>query len=265
MHLLAGARERLKRADEKIQNLNAEITDFLKPAPRIDMEVENGEPVITDEHREAWPQIGEFIRQPVGPRFRILTGEILHHLRSAFDHLAWQLSSPEFQTKHPTRIEFPVFESAPKRCGKPCDITKDKVCRYCGKVQGIASTTALARIERLQPYLRTNPLRDPLWLIHDMDRIDKHRELILSIFIMQLTIAGKAQIQAIARQMPWESKPSRIVSVIGKPKVDMKIKMVPQITLGEFRGPDDEPIIPTLQNFLHFTRDSIESFASEFA
>src|SRR5207302_926971 len=103
-HALDGARERLKRADENIQNLNGEITEFLKPVPVITMSVDmdKREPIITDENRQAWNELTNFIKtQDVKPRFSVLTGEIIHHMRAAFDHLAWQLSSANFQTQFP--------------------------------------------------------------------------------------------------------------------------------------------------------------------
>ena len=63
--------------------------------------------------------------------------------------------------------------------------------------------------------------------------------------------------------MPWERIP-RNVRFITAPNVEVKVKMSAQITLSEFSGRDDESIIPTLQNLLHFTTDAIESFAGEF-
>jgi hypothetical protein len=202
-HALDGARERLKRADENIRNLNREITDFLAPAPMVTVAVDYGagEPIVTDEDRKAYEKLKEFISSTtINPRLRVLTGEIIHHLRCAFDHVAWQLSSADLQAKSPNQIEFTVFTERPK----PCGVRKNKISRYCRKVEGIASPTALARIDALQPYTRTNPLRHILWLIHDMDRIDKHRELILVAFSGQINVMANAKIPGIGLMMPWE-------------------------------------------------------------
>jgi len=263
-HPLDGARERLKRADKNIQQLNREITDFLAPVPSLTLDVDMpaSKPIITDGDRVAWEKLVKFLKAGiVGPRFSVLAGEIIHHLRSVFDHVAWQLSSPDFQANSPTQIEFPVFKERPRLCG----IAKKKICGYCRKVEGIPSPSALARIEALQPYLRADPSRYPLWIIHDLDRIDKHRELVLTVYIMQMNISANAQVSAIGEQMPWELKP-RNVRLVGSPtNVEMKVKMAAQITLGEFNRRDDQPLIPTLQNFLRFTSDAVESFAEEFA
>ena len=261
VHPLDGARERLKRADENIQNLNRVITDFLSGAPTVNMGVYRDEPIITDENRHAFEELKAVIREiSVPPRFSVLTGEIIHHLRSAFDHVAWQLSSPNMQANSPRQIQFPVFDDPPI----PCGVKRKQICSYCRQIEGISSPTALARIHGLQPYLATNPQRHPLWLIHDMDIHDKHRELILAIFVMHLNIIGNVEISGHGIQMPWETVPRKIV-LTGEPKVNMEIKMAAQITLREFSGRDDESIIPTLQNLLRFTTDSVNSFAEEFA
>src|SRR5207244_1463826 len=146
---------------------------------------------------------------------------------------------------------------------KACLLTKDKMSSYCRKVEGISSPTALVRIDGLQPYKRVDPSRDPLWLIHDMDRIDKHRELVLAVYSMSVNIRAETQLHALGEQMPWELKP-RNVRIVDRSPVQVKGKMAAQVTFREFSKRDDESIIPTLKNLLRFTTDAIDSFAEEF-
>jgi hypothetical protein len=134
----------------------------------------------------------------------------------------------------------------------------------CRRVQGIANPTALAKIYVLQPYLRGSPARDPLWLIHDMDRIDKHRELIVVPCIGQLNLTGSAEIPAVGQIMPWEIKP-RNARITGPATVQMKGQLTVQVALGEFTQREDQSLVPTLRNFLRFTSDAVESFAEELA
>jgi hypothetical protein len=47
VHALDGARERLRRADENIQQLNQEIAGFLASVPIVNLGVEGNEPVIS--------------------------------------------------------------------------------------------------------------------------------------------------------------------------------------------------------------------------
>jgi hypothetical protein len=105
----------------------------------------------------------------------VLAGEIVHHLRSCFDHIAWHLSV--LPVKNFKRIEFPVFEYAP--------IKQDGRKLFEGKIAGIANADVRSLIEGLQPYQAGDPLNDPLlndplWIIHDFDIVDKHRELVIS-------------------------------------------------------------------------------------
>jgi hypothetical protein len=258
-HPLEGIRERLKRADENIQDFNLEITQFLAPAPVVTWTVERNHLVYTDEGRKAFDELREFVASQVPLRFSVLAGEIIHHFRSVFDHLAWQLSSPDFQAKSPKQIEFPVFKEE-----RLCGIAKKEMCAYCRKVEGIASPTALTRIDGLQPYRTPDPSRAALWRIHDMDIFDKHRELKLAVFTGQLHTFANVQAQGIAQQMPWEIRPRGPVIYTEPPKVDMGAKLIAQVAFGEISGREDKPIIATLKDFLSFTSDAIESFAPEF-
>ena len=96
-----------------------------------------------------------------------------------------------------------------------------------------------------------------------MDRIDKHRELVLTVHIMRVNIQANAALNGTGQQLPWEVNP-RNVRLTRPPQVDMKVKMSADVTFREFSGRDDDPIIPTLQNFLRFSADSLEGFTVEF-
>lgn len=95
-------------------------------------------------------------------------GDFVHNLRSALDHLVWSLVLSHGAT--PTnRTEFPIFlEEADYRRGA---------------VQKIAGLPAdvMSEFEALQPY--RCPVADieaalqPLWLVQQMDIVDKHRLL----------------------------------------------------------------------------------------
>jgi len=250
-HPLDGARERLKRSDENIRNLTIEIAPLIRDLPIIPFSGEN--PTFTDEDRKNWDILTGANAQ-IPPRFSVLAGEIVHHMRAAFDHVAWQLSSIALRASKPTQIAFPAF------CIDP-SADKDELRRYKRQVEGISSPTAVARIESLQPYKAKNPSAHPLWIIHDLDRIDKHRELVL--VCAALTTKIRAGIPAIVEQYAFETKPRRVVAV-GSMQVNGQISG--QIALdGSLTGNGEpEPIIPLLENLLGFSNNTIESFASEF-
>lgn len=69
---LAGVYEKLKRADESIQNLNSEIVAFLKERPK------GG---FSEDKQQAARELAEFhTKRGIPLRFGVIAGEIVHPL-----------------------------------------------------------------------------------------------------------------------------------------------------------------------------------------
>ena len=97
--------------------------------------------------------------------FGLIAGDVIHNIRSALDHLAWQLvlgngAIPGKQTA------FPIYD----------DATKYKSSRK-GRVKGMAQS-AIDAIDAAQPYKGGN---DALWVLHRLDIADKHHALLTTI------------------------------------------------------------------------------------
>jgi hypothetical protein len=162
MQDFTGMAEKLKRAEENIFNLHFEMEGFFEKCDY---------PVLPQDDKELLLKAIEYHKNLFIPlRFSVLAGEIIHHLRSCFDHLVWHFSVGP--VKNPRQIEFPVFKDPLDKRGRE---------RFEGKIEGITDPKARSLIERLQPYNAADPTDDPLWLIHDFDIIDKHKELILCV------------------------------------------------------------------------------------
>jgi hypothetical protein len=162
MQDFTGIAEKLKRAEENIFNLYAEMERFFQ---------ECDYPIIPENNRELELKAIEYHKNLViPPRFSVLAGEVIHHLRSCFDHVVWHFSVGP--VKNPRQIEFPIFSQPLDKRGRE---------RFEGKIEGITDSKARSLIERLQPYNATDPTNDLLWLIHDFDIMDKHKELILCV------------------------------------------------------------------------------------
>lgn len=105
-----------------------------------------------------------------------ITGDVVHNLWSALDHLAYQLvcvgiESGLTRTERMQDIKFPIAHDS--------NTYESRKTRY---IQG-AQREAIEAIDRLKPYKSGN---SALWLLHQLDIADKHR-LILAIgsdFIM---------------------------------------------------------------------------------
>jgi hypothetical protein len=102
-------------------------------------------------------------------RLSIMIGECLHNLRSALDHIVWQLVLVNTQTPIKENM-FPVCE------------TVDGFNRQASRqrLHGI-SVAAQTLIEGLQPYAAGYPVHlHPLWVVNQLNNIDKHRALVLA-------------------------------------------------------------------------------------
>lgn len=161
MPTLEGIRLKVERAHEHLQALDDKLRELSK---RL-----NQEGVI----RENDSQTGDYVwRLKVDPALTypisIISGDFVHNLRSALDQLVFELA-----TKDRPLTEFRIFlKPGPGRDGfHEAGIPKIWSLPIDAKVI----------IERMQPYNGWNGLkgkRHPLWLIHDLDRIDKHRTLL---------------------------------------------------------------------------------------
>src|SRR6266481_7650612 len=100
-HPFYGIVEKLKRFDENIGNLHNEIIAFFKGSKY---------PVLSNPDSKEWQEAVDYHRELVIPkRFSVLSGEIIHHLRSCLDHIVWHFSSAHYRRGHANAIEFPVF------------------------------------------------------------------------------------------------------------------------------------------------------------
>ncbi len=222
-----GINEKLKRAHENIVNLEVEIARFYK---------ESEHPISGDEDFQVLAQKSLYhAGRRVPLRFSVLAGEVVHHLRSSLDHMAWLLAVPEIREKTPVRIEFPIC------CER---LNKDGAPSLKGKIQIFASDTAKQIIEREQPYNGPDPLNDILWLVHDLDRKAKHRELPLVFTGFDM---GGPQLNALARF--YAENPSVPFPFDIARQVNEHMKLSPVVVLSDVVKGQAQPIIPTLRSF----------------
>jgi hypothetical protein len=104
-----------------------------------------------------------FVTLPRLPIDAVATaGDIVHNLRSALDHLAYQMVIVGSGSEPSRRVEFPIAkDSATYEAEK------------ARKVKGMRQL-AIQAIDNVKPYKGGN---DALWKIHELDNIDKHRTL----------------------------------------------------------------------------------------
>ncbi len=248
-HSLDGIREKLKRAEENIVNLEREIGFFLNYGAYVS---------VSDNNVQAIKKLRELhLDRKVPVRFSVLAGEVIHQMRSSLDHLAWQLSSKTYREKHPVAIEFPIFKKDPAK--------ENKTKEYARKVQGV-SPTAKAIIERLQPYKSNLPDSHLLQIIHKMDITEKHQELILiTSAFRHIRYPGWKLPRNRGSVIQSDAKfPHFDVSKFD-PKMDVMGQVSAQVAFAEFGILKFQPIIPSLKQLLDGVGKIIELFGDELA
>lgn len=156
---------KVDRANKHIIDLNAEILRFT-------LEGHPYETIPEDDLERGERTYYLRVIKEIPPHFPALIGDIAQNLRSSLDHLAWHLvqSSPITPKAKETQIYFPIFETASEyRDGK------------MEKIRGMTDA-AIKAIDRIEPYYRVDGVGigngAPLFWLHEINRLDKHRLLI---------------------------------------------------------------------------------------
>ncbi len=237
----AGIKEKLKRSNEHIGNLNVEVSRFFQEC-QYPILPENDKQLLLDALHYHQDLV-------IPPRLSVLAGEIIHQLRSCLDHVVWIFSSDEYRERCPKKIEFPVFEEEP--------VDKNKIHSYQGAVKGITNSKVLNLIERLQPYNAPDPVESPILIVHNLDIVDKHREVLLvnSTGARDIPKDMHATFWAYKRQHPELSGLDLAIHFQGHGK------LVPVVSFKNFGRRKIQPVMPALIEL----NNSITSIVSQFS
>lgn len=247
-HPFAGIFQKLKRADDNIASLHDEILAFVQSCKYpVLPNIENA--------KEFLDAVGYFKNLVIPKRFSVLSGEIVHHLRSSLDHITWHFSNAEYRIKSENAIEFPVFRIDP--------LTQAAKDRYERKIKGISNPNALSLIRDLQPYRRGSDAEDdPICIVHDMDRFDKHRELAIvhsgAGIIISRTSPGLRQ--AFNKHKKGESPSAEdLLAIYRTLKGDATV--FPQIVFPKFGKENGKPVIQALIHLREAISERVDLFA----
>lgn len=160
LKVLEGPRFKLARANARLVELGEQIDAFKARHPQ-DVTM-----YIDAEHRRQ--VICVRIYETIPPMWGVITGEFVHNLRSALDHLVYALPLVE-GGKRPAKPDLPVFETEdPKRSSE--DRIRDRV--------GDVVPEAIRIIKAAQPFNRPDdPKSHPLAILHDLWNWDKHNAI----------------------------------------------------------------------------------------
>lgn len=163
---LLGVVAKLSRARDHLKDIDA-IVERWKSAVN-----ELGNTIVGSQYQ---PDVIELILPkcpPVDENLPLIIGDYVHNLRSALDHLAKQLAALDKKTNIYRQLSFPIF--ATQRGWKDKGISKIKPF-VCDK--------AFEAVKREQPYhaleFGKDPLKRILWVLQELDDIDKHRVIVV--------------------------------------------------------------------------------------
>lgn len=166
--VLAGIRAKIDRAQHHFIDLHERI--------KVALESPDGKNTPPPYKTEVEGQFRQFLiikrakGEPLDPILPLIVGDCIHNLRSALDHLVYQLAILNgCGAKAARNTIFPICITP----GDFADIAQRKVTPF-------VSGATLAEIEDVQPYRTTNmPDTAPLWHLAQIDNADKHRVLVI--------------------------------------------------------------------------------------
>jgi hypothetical protein len=160
---LSNCRAKLEWAEKHIESIHSEIRPLMDPEKT---------PFLMGGKFEAQgPNDGVYIfvveRLPTVPsHLGLMVGDALHNLRSALDHLAWELvqRGADQNPKRPNDVMFPTYSTLGGFAGN-----------LKRRLPGVGKTE-WAIIERYQPYHRIEePMARDVELLAEFSNTDKHR------------------------------------------------------------------------------------------
>lgn len=231
----ASIQAKIKRADEHVRNLTSEIMAFWNTPNRYAIAPQR-DPETGD---EVFYLNGNDLRPP--PRWGVIVGDVFHNLRSALDHLAWQLVLAN-GGKVGRHIQFPIFEEP--------HTVKEYEAKAAGMIKG-SSDSAMRLVKGMHAY--KGGKCPALCLVHALNNVDKHRALILM---------GVAVFDATTSYLFSLNDGAEILRINPQNALNMNtdLQRFFQIALHEPGILERAPLIPCLRDLTKAVEATIETF-----
>jgi hypothetical protein len=242
---IRGVRLKIERAKEHVRDLDAAIGDFLRDEPyRLGAKPH---PVVEINHTTLY--VAEV--KPAPGRLSLLMGDAIHNLRSALDHLAWQLV--EAGGGRPDRnTYFPICDTAQQYASA---IGKGEIQKITPEARDI--------IQSVQPYVT---VEQTLWLIQHLDIVDKHRLLLTVVSAMNrwgVDLARGARV--------WFHEDRFVPLVVGEEITNLPTstyetqqhevyKLGLEVAFAESEIPEGELVLYTLNQMVTFVDGLVSGF-----
>lgn len=232
-HPLDGCRERVRRAEEHLSELEREVASMIEKQAYslpFDLDIKPPHPAIN---------VGQPPETFAGVRLGTLVGEIIYNCRCALDYLVYALAVLDSGTPQ-ENTQFPIMETA-----------KDFTGRGKAMLVGI-NDAHVAAIERLQPYNGCDWTRR----LRDLSNMDKHRHLVPGGGIMQATVYSELTTDLSWIHGAFDRKARHPIT--GK-NVHVKVHVASEILFA-----DRTPVIQPLHEIKTSVADTLRQFEPDF-
>jgi hypothetical protein len=245
---ITGIRNKIKRAKKHISDLDVAIRSFCDKEPYT---------LGIREHAEI-AQVALYIEsvESVPDCIQLAIGDAVHNLRSALDHLMWQLVEAGGGTPN-NETQFPI-------CVDPNGAQKYASAIGQGELQRIpiGADKVLLAVQPFQTKYNT------LWHLHQLDIVDRHRLFLTAITIMsdwRIVVQPGSQIKFNVAGQPlvngYELVRVPIGSYYHKHAREGCIKLGLDLTFGQFEIVAGKPVLETLNHMADLVDGIVASFA----
>jgi hypothetical protein len=236
---LSGPESKVKRAKQHITDLESLIGIFKQSNPWSEWrytELDSGD----------WVVLFQELR-PIPPTFASIIGDAIHNLRSALDHLAWELVESNGGTGG-DETYFPISKDA-----------RSFKATFQRKIQG-ASNDSMRLIKAMKPYQGGD---DRFWWLHRLDIWDKHRVLVPAVVFAD-SIGGWGELDArylvdtggiLEDRAPLYRVPAAERDL---PNVNMNPQFTYEIAFGKTEVTEGEPVLELLNVLLDLVDGNIQ-------
>lgn len=218
MQSLRHAELKTARALEHLEALKVELKRFYDSSPYT---------ITRSDNVESGRHLVRLQMRDVSDRTAILAGDFVHNLRCALDHAVFSLAIHATKAVPKKRLQWPVLETP-----------NDKTLKQ--QTEGVPAE-AVAIVESLQPYHEGAGdafKRSPLWQLHKLDIIDKHRRVAIGLhgFTCHFPTAkspGSWEIEKRQLEDGYE---------VSLPPVAAALEMIPDLSPGVLFGDEAEGV-----------------------
>jgi hypothetical protein len=241
-------RLKVGRAREHITDLDRRIHNFFAGPP-------NPYPILKSIDAETGDTVFKLGScAPVPRDFPLLIGDALQNLRTALDHLVWQLIISNGEVPDERNSQFPMNKSA--------DEYKASSPR---KIKGVAPEVA-NMIDKLRPYGGGN---EDLYGLHLLNNVDKHRLLLMcgaahAGLTVQVQLSPTPTEFRIPIPVQWSYPLKDGDEIYRVPKDATTLSTEPRfsfrIAFGDAEAMGSEPLLPPLAQLANYVDAVVMAF-----